>query len=316
MFGVKELFNATKYPEFSWSLSRHKTFLDCQRKYAYNYYISHNGWKQDAVKISRDAFRLKKITNLEMLFGNIVHEIISNVIQQYLKTNYIPSEEELNQRIRNTLNTAFIDSVKRKELWFAKPNYYTMLHEIYYNGSLPEEKVHDIQERLDVCINNFYSSKTFTDIAHKKQMKFIESERFRYMTLNGIKVIIVMDFVYRDIENGKWIIVDWKTGKESFEDRNQLALYAMYLQQAFKVKDLSEIEIRNEYLLTGTNRSYHLNEEDLQRLKEMFGLSIQSMLNFIEDPQNNKPVDLEHFEKTEYEKKCDRCNFKELCEMY
>ncbi|WP_423800755.1 PD-(D/E)XK nuclease family protein [Neobacillus sp. SAB-20_R2A] len=310
------MFKETIYPEFSWSLSRHKTFLDCQRKYAYDYYIGHNGWKNDAPTISRDAYRLKKITNLEMLFGNAVHDIIFNVIKQYLSTNHIPSESELILRLRNILNTAFQDSMHRKSLWIARPKYYTMLHEIYYNGSLPVEKVNDIQERLDVCIKHFFNSKTFTDIINKRQMRFVEAERFRYMKMNDVKITIVMDFVYRDIQEGKWIIVDWKTGKESFEDRHQLALYAMYLQRAFNVKDLDEIEIRNEYLLSGTHKSYKLNPVDLDKLEEMFGLSIQTMLNYLEDPEQNKPFSLEYFPKTEYEKKCERCNFKELCEMY
>lgn len=310
------MFETKPYPEFSWSLSRHKTFLDCSRKYAYDYYIGHNGWLKESSIISKDAYRLKKITNLEMLFGNVVHEIIFNVMNQYLTTSHIPSENELVQRIRNILNTAFIDSMQRKVLWSARPKYYTMLHEIYYGGSLPKEKVHDIQERLDVCMKNFFKSKTFTDILNKKQMKFIEAERFRYMRMNDVKVTIVMDFVYRDMENGKWIIVDWKTGKESYEDRHQLALYALYLQQALKVKDLNEIEIRNEYLLSGTNKSYKLSPIDLEKLQEMYGLSIQAMLSYLENPEENKPFSLEYFPKTEFEKKCDRCNFKELCEMY
>lgn len=310
------MFETKPYPEFSWSLSRHKTFLDCSRKYAYDYYIGHNGWLKESSIISKDAYRLKKITNLEMLFGNVVHEIIFNVMNQYLTTSHIPTENELVQRIRNILNTAFIDSMQRKVLWSARPKYYTMLHEIYYGGSLPKEKVHDIQERLNVCMKNFFKSKTFTDILNKKQMKFIEAERFRYMRMNDVKVTIVMDFVYRDMENGKWIIVDWKTGKESYEDRHQLALYALYLQQALKVKDLNEIEIRNEYLLSGTNKSYKLSPIDLEKLQEMYGLSIQAMLSYLENPEENKPFSLEYFPKTEFEKKCDRCNFKELCEMY
>ena len=102
-----------------------------------------------------------------MLFGNAVHQIIFNVIKQYLSTEHIPSESELVLRLRNILNIAFQDSMQRRSLWMARPKYYTMLHEIYYDGSLPAEKVNDIQDRLDVCIKNFFNSKTFTDIVNK-----------------------------------------------------------------------------------------------------------------------------------------------------
>jgi hypothetical protein len=75
-------------------------------------------------------------------------------------------------------------------------------------------------------------------------------------------------------------------------------------------------EIRNEYLLSGTNKSYKLNPIDIEMLQEMFGLSIDSMISYIEDSEQNKPFSLQYFPKTEYEKKCERCNFKEFCEMY
>lgn len=310
------MFDIKPYPAFTWSLSRHKSFLDCRRKYAYDYYFGHNGWHQDANSLAKNSYRLKKITNLEMLFGNTVHDLIFQVTQQFIKTGYLPPAAELVNRIRNVLNTAFLDSMKRKEHWAAKPKYYKMLHEIYYSGSLPAQKVQEIQERLAVCIDHFFSSKTFTDISEKPNMKFIEAERFRYMELNHIKVVVVMDFVYQDTEKGKWIIVDWKTGKESFEDRHQLALYALYIMQKFKLKSLDEIEVRNEYLLTGTSRTHQLSSVDLEKLEELFGLSVGEMLQYVADSEQNKPYGLDAFAKTEHEKKCERCNYKELCEMY
>ncbi|WP_328701166.1 PD-(D/E)XK nuclease family protein [Aquibacillus kalidii] len=310
------LFEVRTYPEFSWSLSRHKTLLNCTRKYYYDYYASHNGWLYDSSALAKDAYRLKKLTTLEMFFGQALHNIIHNVIKNYLSSGTIPTEKELIDKLRYLLNLAFIDSTQRKTFWTAKPKHYTMFHEIYYGGSLPPEKVKDIQNRLAVCVTNFLKSKTFQDLTSSKQMRFIESERFRTMDLDGTKVFIVMDFVYRDIDNGKWIIVDWKTGKESDDDKSQLALYALYLQKAYKVQSLDEIEIRNEYLLTGTNRSHSLTKQDLDRVQELSGMSVQEMLRFLEDDEKNKPLALQAFPKNEHPKKCSRCNFSELCEMY
>ena len=44
------------------------------------------------------------------------------------------------------------------------------------------------------------------------------------MKIEGIQVFVVMDFHYYDEIADKWIIIDWKTGGESDDDRQQLAL--------------------------------------------------------------------------------------------
>lgn len=310
------MFEVKPYPEFSWSLSRHKTLMECPRKYAYEYYTSHNGWLRESSILAKDAYRFKKMTNLEILFGSAVHDLILVVIEQYLKSGFIPPESELTQRLRSKLNSAFIDSKNRPELWRERPNHYHMLHEIYYNGVLPQDKVDEIQKRLNVCMGNFLTSKTFTDIREKKEMQFVEAERFRFMFVDGVKIFIVMDFLYRDIIEGKWIIVDWKTGKESFEDRYQLALYALYLQKVLKVKRIEDIVIRNEYLLTGTHKTYQLTETDLLKVQELLGMSVEQMHRYLEDILLNQPLNFNQFHKTNTIKKCDRCNYKELCDMY
>jgi CRISPR/Cas system-associated exonuclease Cas4 (RecB family) len=314
--GGMEMFEVRPFPEFSWSLSRHKTLMDCSRKYAFDYYVSHNGWLRDSNILSKDAYRFKKMTNLELLFGSAVHEIIHAVITHYLNTGYVPVEEQLIRRLRDSLNSAFIDSKRRAELWKERPNHYLMLHEIYYGNELPIEKIDEIQKRLNVCMGHFLTSKTFQDIREKKEMHFVEAERFRFMYIDQVKIYVVMDFLYRDTLENKWIIVDWKTGKESFEDRHQLALYALYLQKVLKVSSIEDIEIRNEYLLTGTHKSYQLTQTDLEKVQELCGLSVREMQRYLVDIALNHPIHLHEFPKTESTRKCDRCNYKELCDMY
>lgn len=287
--------------------------MDCSRKYAYQYYVSHNGWFRDSSELAKDAYRLKKITNLPILFGEIVHTIIETVIKNYQQSSYIPDEETLVQYLRNQLNGAFIDSLKNKEAWYERPKHYKMLHEIYYEGKLEEEAIQEIKERISVCISNFLKSKSFTDLISKKEMQVVQSEEFRTIKLLGVKVYIVIDFLYKDIKEGKWIIVDWKTGKESIEDRNQLALYALYLKETFNVP-LEKIEIRNEYLLTGHCQSYSLNELDLKHVLERMEMSLLEMGKYIKDEDTNEPIDLEFFTKTEHTNRCSRCNYKQLCE--
>ncbi|NIK29431.1 CRISPR/Cas system-associated exonuclease Cas4 (RecB family) [Thalassobacillus devorans] len=309
------MFEVKPHPELSWSISRHKTLMECPRKYGYDYYVSHNGWLRDADSLARHTYRLKKLTNLEMLFGSIVHDTIYQVIQHFLKTRQIPSEQKLVDRIRQQLNQGFIDSTRREHLWHDKPKHYTMLHEIYYSqqDKLPPNKTAKIQSRLGTAMNNFLKSQTFQDIQTPENIRFVASEDFRYMMIGDVKIYIVMDLVYRDINQDKWVIVDWKTGKASAEDRNQLALYALYLKQRYQIDSLDKIVIRNEYLLEGYHKEHALNATDLINVQNLFGMSIQEMSHYLADVEKNEPLSIDQFPKYQEDHKCARCNYQELC---
>ncbi|WP_226581736.1 PD-(D/E)XK nuclease family protein [Halobacillus litoralis] len=309
------MYEIKPFPDLSWSLSRHKTMLTCLRKYAYDYYVSHNGWLSQADTLSRQAYRLKKMTNLEMHFGSIVHDLIYQAIQRCLKNQSIPSQEDFIDEVRHHLNRGFIESTKKEHLWQNRPKHYTMLHEIYYSqtDTLPESKVRKITDRLQRTVKNFYSSQTFTDVIDKENMRFIESETFRFMKTEGIKLFVVMDLVYKDLKRNKWIIVDWKTGKSSEEDRNQLALYALYLQQKHNIESLDDIVIRNEYLVSGEHIEHQLTEQDLINVQHLYQMSIEQMKLYLEDPAQNKPLPIEQFPMQDDPRTCARCNYQELC---
>ncbi|WP_163527612.1 PD-(D/E)XK nuclease family protein [Halobacillus ihumii] len=304
-----------RFPELSWSLSRHKTMLTCLRKYAYDYYVSHNGWLASGESLSQQAYRLKKITNLEMHFGSIVHDLIYQIIQDVLHDKEIPSEEAVVDEIRHHLNKGFIESTRKEHLWQTRPKHYTMLHEIYYSqtNTLPESKTKKITDRLHTTVKNFFASQSFADVLNKENMRFIESEKFRYMKVDGIKIFVVMDLVYKDLQQGKWVIVDWKTGKSSEEDRNQLALYALYLQQKYNIESLDDIVIRNEYLLEGTNVEHQLTSHDLVNVQRLYQISMEQMQNYLLDSNQNQPLPIEQFPMQDNPRICAHCNYQELC---
>ncbi|WP_059351893.1 hypothetical protein [Bacillus coahuilensis] len=140
------------YPEFTWSLSRHKTLMSCERKYAYSYYFSHKGWMKDRSQLTQDAYRLKKITNLEMYLGSVLHDMIDFSMTQYIKQRITPNETGWMEHLRTKLNRAYVDSVRHKRAWYDAPTKFTMLHEIYYEQELDRDKVQEINQRIDQCV--------------------------------------------------------------------------------------------------------------------------------------------------------------------
>lgn len=301
------------FPEFSWSNSRHKTFLDCVRKYYHQYYESHNGWLFESQEENKSAYRLKNIKNIPLLLGDEIHKVIDRQLKNFLHDKGLFTESEMIALVIQNLNKAYLDSTKFRSYWFNKPKRYQMLHEIYYGDGLSPDAIAAAKTKLELCVRNFFTSKTYQDILTKLEMHVLHSEDFQTFEVNGVDVFVVLDFVYKDVSQGKWIVVDWKTGKESEDDRKQLAFYALFLSKEHNIP-VEDIILRNEYLLAGKNREYTLTRFEIDSAQALMNDSIYHMLHYIEDPVKNKPLDIQHFAMNQ-SKKCSSCNFKEKCEV-
>lgn len=299
------------FPEFSWSNSRHKTFLECVRKYYHQYYESHNGWLYEASEENKAAYRLKNIKNIPILLGEAIHSVIDRQLKNFLNGKGLFTEDEIIALVTQNLNKAFLDSTKNRQFWFNKPKRYQMLHEIYYGNGLSPEVIAATKTKLGLCVKNFFNSKTYQDILTKLEMQVLHSEDFQTFEVNGVEVFVVLDFVYKDVSQEKWIVVDWKTGKESEDDRKQLAFYALFLSKEHNIP-IEDIVLRNEYLLTGKNLEYNLTEFEIASAQQLMNDSIYHMLNYLADPVKNKPLSKEQFEMNT-SKRCISCNFKEKC---
>jgi CRISPR/Cas system-associated exonuclease Cas4 (RecB family) len=305
------MFEVKPYPEFSWSMSRHKTFFECKRKYAYQYYVSHNGWLYDSPISSQEAYFLKKLSNLPMYLGDLLHKAINILILQY-RFKELPSLKNIEHYIRHNLNQAYKYS-SNKQLWHQKPKDIPLLRELIYGEDIHKETIDGTVHRLNQCLGQLYRNTSFQDIIHRKNMRLYESEQFHTFRFNEVKVFIVMDLLFKDEENDKWIIVDWKTGKESKEDHNQLALYSLYLHEKYSIPH-DKIEVRNEYLTSGEQRVHTIQTNNLDQVNEVMLMSISQMLQYVEDVEQNRPVALQQFEKSENPAKCAKCNFRKICE--
>jgi CRISPR/Cas system-associated exonuclease Cas4 (RecB family) len=299
------------FPAFSWSNSRHKTFLECVRKYYHQYYESHNGWLYDAPDENKAAYRLKNIKNIPLLLGDQIHKAIDWQLKNFINGKGLLTETEMIALVTQSLNKAYLDSTKYRQHWFNKPKRYQMLHEIYYGNGLTPEGIAAAKTKLEICVKNFFTSKTYQDILAKLEMHVLYSEDFQTFEVNGVDVFVVLDFVYKDVSQEKWIVVDWKTGKESEDDRKQLAFYALFLSREHNIP-VKDIILRNEYLLSGKSQEYKLTQFEIDSAQQLMNESIYHMLNYLEDPVKNKPVNKEYFAMNE-SKKCHSCNFKEKC---
>jgi hypothetical protein len=301
-----------EYPLLDWSFTRHKTLMECKLKYRRSYYSYWNGWQKDANAIQKHTYRLKKITNLEMLLGNKVHEYIDKIITSGFNRNLI-NEKVMFKTIWDDIEDAMQKSFSDYNIWYEKPKLVYMLHEVYYENNISNEKIADLKERLRRIIHNLFENMTFTNMIENKVHVQRDSEKYRFMKRNGVKIWVRMDLHYTNPINKTRTVVDWKNGKSTIDDRYQLALYAHFVSKAYKVNNLDNIEIRNEYLLNNESKSYILKQIDIDNMKELIKSSIEHMKGFLIDVEKNIPHEESCFEKTTNPNICSRCNFKEMC---
>ncbi|GAA4880285.1 hypothetical protein GCM10023310_70590 [Paenibacillus vulneris] len=299
------------YPEWSWSTSRAKIFKECKRQYYYHYYGSHNGWLDDATEEQRMAYRLKNLTNLYMIFGESLHFIAESSINQWRLLKDFPNRDDIVLSCRKNLNDAFIASQSRSK-WLNRPKKSIMLHEIYYNGKLPQKRTEAIKERLEPCIDNLLASKTIHDITQVEDSSILEVEQLNTFNMLDDKLYVKMDLLYRN-ESGKFIITDWKTGKPDEDNKFQALFYVLYLKDQFPNLKIEDVVIRLEYLMFGECIEIEPTEEMLRWTKQEVVNSIEEMRLYVSDDNLNKPFHKDAFEPEPSKMACSGCNYRELC---
>lgn len=311
---MKEGYQERKYPEKSWSISKMKTLNSCEREYYYTYYGSHNGWIYTSTDEQKLAWRLKKLTNLWMCFGDIIHNQIKGIISICKKDktkfmNAIRFNEVTLSLLRNIIRES-IQKHKTNE-WDEYPKG-TMLQEYYYGNIISKETGNELKERLNQCINSFYVSKSFEDILQSETMILENDEDvFSSIQYNSLKIYSKIDLLYKDTE-GYYIIVDWKTGKPSDSDKEQLLVYAWYVMEQYGVH-YSKIKGRIEYLLEGYSEELLFKYEDIEYIKSKVENDLKIINYYLDDINLNKAKEKIEFHKTEQSYKCKNCKFRLLC---
>ncbi|TCW40523.1 PD-(D/E)XK nuclease superfamily protein [Laceyella sacchari] len=297
------------YPEWSWSQSRHHLLTECKRKYYYHYYGSYPGWLAEASDEAKRLYRLKQLRTLNLVFGEVMHRLAHVALQRWERERALPGEEELQHIARMLLNQAVRDSRDPVE-WWEMPTRRTMLHELYYGGTLPAVLIAELKERLPLCIRHLLQSTSLRERCDSATAETVEAEHLSKWILEETKVYVKVDWIYRVGE--KWVVVDWKTGEKEDAHATQLKWYGLYLHQCYHVP-LSQIELRAEYLLTGECEQFGITEQDMDEALGRMHASVREMRELLADPDRNAPLPEEAFPPTSDEQTCQWCNFQEVC---
>lgn len=264
-------------PDFSWSSSRSRLFEECQLCYGLHYYGAHNGWLDESTPLAQAAYRYKVTRSTEQLLMDV---ITSNIYKHFYKDGV--EKDEMIKDVKDSLNLAVRASRHNKDDWYNKPKQVPMLTEMIEHHHLPDDLVAKVIKKRDKIIKNFYESYTNVEVSTTRSslLKIGQFNSFTLERMDKLKVFIGVHLIYQR-EDGMYVAVNFKTDNRP-SHIDQLGSIALYFKHKYNV-DLEHLILRDEFLLKGTHKDYHLTSEDIEEMYEVIEDSVGMMSELVVD---------------------------------
>ena len=320
--------------EFSWSFSRHSTFLECEKKYWYTYYGSWEGWpktpfdsRERVDPLASYLYTMKQIQNLSAYVGSCVHEAIEEELKKRLhavKKDSIPLENLISDAI-----THFRQGIQdtKKGTWKVSPKKHANIFEYYFrqdkaSDPLTEELVADAEKKISLCLTNWHTS-SILKMAFDDRARWLSVEELAHFLLESFKIIVVIDFAmkWKNSQSDAVILFDWKTGQESDKNEEQLYSYALFAHRMWGIPYdriiLSPFYLAsNKYFKIGFQQETPLDLARIQKVEDSIVSSCKTMTSKLETltpTADTPPPDPRLFPYTVDRAKCPRCPFQNIC---
>jgi len=292
--------------EFSWSYSRHKNFVSCKRKYYYLYYGSWGGWETSADESVRKLYQLKKMTNLPMLVGDVVHRTINHSLGRLSTGTEFPIEEA-KERVIELFRQAWRESTNKA--WQENASRNANLFEHYYDEKPDKERLLELKTLMEDSIDGFYESDSYGFIKFISTPHWLSREKLESFEFEDTKIWIKLDFAARHDE--RIYVYDWKTGKQVKGNDTQLAVYALFAQDKWKI-ELKNLRLFDVYLSKRLPVKLKVSDTIIETAKAEITESIEAMQEIMEEGPDNAVIE-DKCPMTDFTYLCTGCTFKEVC---
>jgi hypothetical protein len=302
-------------PELSVSQSRDRMMRECERRYYLHYYASWKGWERDADEATRTAYLGKKLQSLPTLLGTEVHERAREIANAIKEGREIPSENELIERTRARLNGVWRSSNDR-ESFIRHPSQHDMLAEKYFGMEVGNERLAVIAAKIRTLVTSLRAWPGWDMVRSCGADNIHLFDSMNRADFESVYLYATPDLVYGP--SGDLTIVDWKTGREpSPEDRDQVALYYLFLRLRGFIADGERVKGRIVYLSDQSEDCFQLGENELEEARRRMADSLWRSRGFLVDMDEirNEAVGPEHFPARIDEKRCHWCPMQDACVM-
>jgi len=282
-----------------WSFSRMRTFRNCLRQYWYNYYAPRSLEGPEKMKVQE----LRSLSTVNNEVGNAVHNTIAEVIKDLSLTGRFLGEDEVLEIAVN----------KFRVLIANKP-----MFEDRYGPPITGERIEEAVEKVRTWIAGFYSSRwpaLLNEVPMGSRGEWaIDPPGYGEFRFEGRKAYGKPDLVFMAMD-GVWHVVDWKTGKPDRDmDILQVQCYMYFTKVVYGIP-LEEMAGTVEYLAHPSEDAVSIDGSlvDGLELRNRVIEDMDAIESMCEDVENNRPVPVQEFRKTETEMTCGRCNYREIC---
>jgi len=296
---------------FSWSRSRVGCFDECRRKYYLRYYLHWGGWESGAPAERKQAYLLGKMTNLAMLAGSAVHEVLARHFRSLRAGRPVPLDPEEPVRI---MRRAWRDN--QAEKWRLNPKKHPPLFELYYDRVPPDGKLREIADKARAAVAALSGQDLYGALKSARREDFLwidtaggafsEATRFSVGPWEAISnpdlVVAVGD---------RALIIDWKTGTPRDQDRLQLAADGLWARE--RLPGYEALEGCLVYLSRGDSETFDLEDALLEDTRRTVHEDMERMSRCLQDPENNVPLDRSSFPLHNNQRYCNYCQFQEIC---
>jgi hypothetical protein len=331
---MKNIKQQEKYKKkLGWSVSRVERLDYCERQYGYRYYPETLKEFGSKWAFYWEALKIKNLESLELWVGNRVHSEISKILRiiESNKQNEFNKKNFKNNRypeIIREMHEQFKASERKDYSRYESKNPFGLLK--HYDKTATKEDLNESIEYVLECINSFlkfeYLQMIIVKIEASKhfiEKKDWELKKFKCNEFPNIELWALPDF-WIEYKPGRFIIFDWKTGKES-PNKKPLLAYAFRLYKEIleplleqgKLQTPPIIEGYNVYLPSGNIIGETMVHEDIINFgNEVLTEDIEILSRYLkfQDTERNIPIVIEKFKKTTYSKRCINCPYSKFCE--
>jgi hypothetical protein len=302
-------FEIRPYPEFSWSMSRQRRLDHCPRAYFYGYYLSHNGWLDDAPPESRTAYRLNKLTSLDALLGQQIDERARELQAAARSGKPLPSAEELEARTREALRKAWTISKAGRAAFEGRPNKTVMLRSLYLEQDTRPE-TDRLNEKAGPCMAGLLATSHWERLRACGDAGRIEIPAFASFQNDGLKVFAAPDLAY--VHEGTLHVIDWKSGRDDDTNPMQVLLQMWWALDTDPALEGLAVRGHLEYVTAARTEPVDPAPGFKARAAEAVREGVARMRALTSDPERNSPLAMEAFERRE-SGLCKTCNFLPIC---
>ena len=302
---------------FAWSQSRFNAFKVCKRRHYYKTYLMWGGWERYADPREKLSYRLSKMTNLHMASGNIVHLRIKQALQDARQGITTIADPAYLESCANELYAAWRNAEAQR--WTTSPKKFPPFFELYYTQENHEKALEQSAQQIQLTLQTFLNSSFYEDLLFEEPKRWLALDEDinsapDYL-VKDIKVWVIPDFI-RQTAAGRYEIWDWKTGKPSSNDHQQLLAYAGYVQARWQVP-AEQIDLYTYYLNPDKTaepiRKFECNQDAIDFRHQKIVEDSQQLQSVLKDPAHNTPLPEHEIPKTRSQEQCNRCHFKEVC---